>query len=103
MPKKPKKTGQKVDSYKHSASKRPKIPTDQSVPYMPDEEKASVDYAPPPREGRRDPVLCWERGIEVDTLEIQASPLYIHEKIHPANFVESLTISGGGGAGFPLG
>lgn len=87
-----------VEAYKHSTSRRVKIPTDESVPYMPEEEQAPEGYRSPTQEGRSEPVLSWEREINLENLEIQAHPLYIHEKVSPASFVQSL-VSVPAGAG----
>lgn len=84
----------KVDAYKHS-TRRTKIPTEQSEAYMPDKDKEGVGYRQSVRAKGSAPTLCWDREQDVDGFEVQAHPLYIHEKIHPASFIQYL--GGGGG------
>lgn len=86
--------GEKIGAYKH-ATKRIKIPTEQSEAYMPDKDKEGVSYQQSVRVKGSAPALCWDRGLDAEGFEIQAHPLYIHEKIHPANFIQYL---GGGGS-----
>ncbi len=81
-----------VKSYKHPASKRKNLPTEQNEPFMEDEQKASVVYRPPIRHAGSIPRLSWDRAQSLDSLEALAYPLYIHEKIHPSNFVNSLLV-----------
>ena len=54
---------------------------------MKDGDRQPVDYTPPVR-SRTGPVLSWDRDKK--DLTTQATPLYIHEKIHPSAFAESL-------------
>ena len=54
---------------------------------MGDGDRQPIDYTPPVR-SRTGPVLSWDRDKK--DLTIQATPLYIHEKIHPSAFAESL-------------
>ena len=54
---------------------------------MGDGARQPVDYTPPVR-SRTGPVLSWDRDKK--DLTTQATPLYIHEKIHPSAFAESL-------------
>ena len=54
---------------------------------MGDGDRQPVDYTPPVR-SRTGPVLSWDRDQK--DLTAQATPLYIHEKIHPSAFAESL-------------
>lgn len=89
-------TRKKVDAYKHPSSRRTKIPTDQSEVYMPDEAKESVNYKQTVHETVSGPMLSWDRGVDPNDLEIQAHPLYIHEKVRPASFIESLLVERGG-------
>lgn len=91
----------KVDAYRHSSSKRTKVPTEQSEVYMSDDDKAAVSHKQPAREAGSAPTLNWDRGMDIGGFDIQAHPLYIHEKVHPANFVRSLAKWGGGG-GSPI-
>ena len=52
-------------------------------------DREPVPYRPPVR-SRSGPVLSWDRDEALDELETPATPLYIHEKIHPASFADSL-------------
>ena len=54
---------------------------------MGDGDRQPVDYTPPVR-SRTGPVLSWDRDQK--DLTAQATPLYIHEKIHPSAFAEFL-------------
>ena len=54
---------------------------------MGDGDRQPIDYTPPIR-SRTGPVLSWDRDKK--DLTAQATPLYIHEKIHPSAFAESL-------------
>lgn len=83
----------KVDAYKHS-TRRTKIPTEQSEAYMPDKDKEGVGYRQSVRAKGSAPTLNWDRELDANGFEVQAHPLYIHEKIHPASFIQFL----GGGA-----
>lgn len=103
MPNKARKD-KKLGSYSHSSSKRKKIPTEQNEKFMPDEEKAPVGYKPEVRKSEGAPMLSWIRSNDLNDAEVMpAHPLYIHEKIHPGNFLKSLINQGGGGTGRNLG
>ena len=94
MQKKKKTDPKPVESYSHSSNKRVNLPTEQTEEFMPDSDRASVRYTPPVRQERSAPRLSWHRGEALDNLQLEAHPLYIHEKIHPANFIETLRESG---------
>ena len=86
-PRKPK----EVKSYKQNA-KRTNLPTDQTGRTMDSKDAAPVPYRPPKHNNKlpkdlSPPRLCWEQDPEDST---SAGPLYIHEKLHPAAFAESL-------------
>ena len=81
-----------VETYRHPQSKRANLPTDQTTPYMTDEERAPIPYKPPLRD-RSGPLLSWDRSPSLDDLTTSATPLYIHEKIDPPAFAESLRSS----------
>ena len=92
MPKK--KTTRKAppEAYAHASADRLNLPTEETAPYMTDADRAPRRYAPPIRDDRAgEPRLSWDRGDDPDALEVESHPLYIHEKIHPAAFVRSLT------------
>ncbi len=79
-----------VKSYKHPASKRTNLPTEQTEPFMEDEQKASVVHNPPVRHAGSIPRLSWDRDSSHDSLETPAYPLYIHEKLEPSIFINGL-------------
>ena len=78
-----------VESYTHKSETRSNLPTEQTSRYMGAEDRRPVPYKPPVR-SRAGPVLSWDRDESLDAIETPATPLYIHEKIHPASFAESL-------------
>ena len=77
-----------IENYRHG-DKRPNLPTDQTEPFMDDDDKRPLRYEPPIRR-RSGPVLSWDRGQNLDEIAAEATPLYITEKIHPSAFVEQL-------------
>ena len=92
MPKK--KTTRKAppEAYAHASADRLNLPTEETAPYMTDADRAPRRYEPPIRDERAgEPRLSWDRGDDPEALEVESHPLYIHEKIHPAAFVRSLT------------
>lgn len=99
MPNKPKTTKPKpkgkkpaskpVESYRHESSDRPNLPTAQTEPFMGVEDRAPTKYEPPVRSPGK-VRLSWDRSPDLDEVVTEAYPLFIHEKIHPAAFVESL-------------
>ena len=80
-----------VETYRHKNESRPNLPTEQTSRYMSDEDREPIDYKPPIR-SRQGPVLSWDRDDTLDDVTTQATPLYIHDKIHPSAFAESLQI-----------
>lgn len=89
--KKPPRKPKEVKSYKQNA-KRTNLPTDQTGRTMNSKDAEPIPYTPSnPNDNLpkdlRPPRLCWERDSEDST---SAGPLYIHEKLHPAAFAESL-------------
>ncbi len=79
-----------IKSYKHPASKRTNLPTEQTEPFMEEEQKASVVHSPPVRDAGSIPRLSWDRDRSLDSLETPAYPLYIHEKLEPSIFINGL-------------
>ncbi len=77
-----------IENYRHG-DKRSNLPTDQTEPFMDDDDKRPLRYEPPIRR-RSGPVLSWDRGQNLDEIAAEATPLYITEKIHPSAFVEQL-------------
>ncbi len=78
-----------VETYRHKNESRPNLPTEQTSRYMSDEDREPIDYKPPVR-SRQGPVLSWDRDYALDDVTTQATPLYIHDKIHPSAFAGSL-------------
>ena len=85
----PRKPPAPVEIYRHRGQTRTNLPTEQTSRYMRDEDRAPVAYKPPVR-SRQGPVLSWDRDDALDEVTTPATPLYIHEKIHPAEFARSL-------------
>ena len=81
-----------VETYRHAESTRVNLPTDQTTGYLTDEKRAPVPYSPPLRD-KRGPLLAWDRDPDLDSLPTPATPLYIHEKIDPPAFAQSLRSS----------
>ena len=78
-------------SYRHSSSKRTKIPTDSDDKYMSDDEKKAVAFTPSARTEDGNPRLSWRRNTKPADVARKASPLYIHEKIDPSWLIGHLT------------
>ena len=57
---------------------------------MSDVDKTPVEYQPEIRQENSKPKLSWGRDSNLDDIKMDAHPLYIHEKIHPANFINAL-------------
>ena len=80
-----------VNAYKHQ-NDRKNLPTDQTSRTMSSKDAKPVPYKLPkklstPPNDLRPPRLQWDRNFTDTT---PAGPLYIHEKLHPAAFAESL-------------
>ena len=86
-PKKDKKV--QVSSLKHETKSRKNLPTEQTEPFMSAQDRSPEKYAPDIRT-RNGPVLAWDREENLDDVETDAFPLYIHEKIHPQAWINSL-------------
>ena len=86
-----------VETYRHKSEKRSNLPTEQTSIYMGKEDRKGILYKPE-LHSREGPLLSWDRDVDLENVETEATPLYIHEKIHPATFAKSLEskISGGG-------
>ena len=80
------------EAYAHPSAGRLNLPTDETAPFMAAEDRAPYRYEPPLRQDEHgEPRLSWDRGDDADDLAVDAHPLYIQEKIHPAAFVRALT------------
>lgn len=75
-----------VESYRYPHD-RANIPTDQTSRTMSKDEMKPVPYNLPVV-GSSKPILSWDRGFMTET---PASPLYIHEKLHPSAFAASIS------------
>lgn len=82
-----------AESYLHKSAQRSNLPTEQTSRYMSENERRPTPYTPPIR-SRSGPVLAWDRDESLDEIETSATPLYIHEKIHPGAFAKSLSDAG---------
>ena len=79
-----------VKNYKHGTSDRAVIPTGQASGFMNKGRKEPVEFDPE-RRMSAGPTLSWERAEGLETGTVESTPLYIHEKIHPMAFIESLS------------
>lgn len=80
----------RAEHYQHKRARRSNIPTEQTSRFMSELDLKAVPYNPQLR-ARKGPTLLWDRDPSLDELETPATPLYIHEKIHPSAFVNSLS------------
>ena len=82
----------KVKTLIHDEAKRRNIPTAEFQSVMEDEEKSPVRLAYERRNRDLDPQLVWRGKDEQDwsDLIVQASPLYIQEKVHLKVLVDDL-------------
>lgn len=81
-----------IESHQHKSAKRPNVPTEQTGRYMTDEQLAPVFCRPAPVDGTNGvPRLSWARAEGLEDMAVSATPLFIHEKIEPSAFVESLS------------
>ena len=80
------------EAYAHPSADRLNLPTEETAPFMAAEDRAPYRYEPPLRQDEHgEPRLSWDRGDDADDLAVDAHPLYIQEKIHPAAFVRTLS------------
>ena len=81
-----------IESHHHKSAKRRNVPTEQTGRYMTDEQLAPVKCRPAPADGTNGvPRLSWARSEGLDDMAVSDTPLFIHEKIEPSAFVESLS------------
>ena len=71
---------------------RTNLPTDQTEPFMEDEDTADAPFTPPEQlPDSAYPKLYWNRTAAAKNHGyFQHGPLYVHEKIHPGSFIASL-------------
>ncbi len=81
-----------VETIKHDEATRKNIPTAEHQSIMHDAEKSPVRIAYERRNRDLDPQLVWRGKDEQDwsDLVVQASPLYIQEKVHPKVLIDDL-------------
>ena len=89
----PRKPPSPAESYLHKSAQRSNLPTEQTSRYMSKDDRRPTPYKPPVR-SRSGPALAWDRDESLDETETSATPLYIHEKIHPGAFAKSLSEGG---------
>ena len=77
-------------SYRHTGSKRTKIPTESDDQYMADEERAPATFYPNVRSDDGMPRLSWRRNTSKKDVAREAHPLYIQEKVDPSWFINHL-------------
>jgi len=79
-----------VESYLHEEAKRKNIPTAENQKLVADTDKA-VKKRRWKRNLDLDPQLVWRgKDFEADSLEVDAPPIYIQEKIQPRAIIENL-------------
>ena len=78
------------NSYRHTKSRRTKIPTESDDRYMADEERKSATFYPDIRSNDSMPRLSWRRNTDKKDIAREAHPLYIQEKVDPSWFVNHL-------------
>lgn len=87
-----KKSATSVESIKHKSATRSNLPTEQTGRYMPDDQLVPEKCRPAPTDGTSGvPRLSWARSEGLEDMVVDATPLFIHEKVEPAAFVESLS------------
>ena len=78
-----------VAAYAHTGAKRMNLATDQTERFQEPKKLAPVPFTPEVR-APEGPRLSWRRGEGLDDLSTKAGPLFVHEKVAPAAFVEQL-------------
>ncbi|MEX0686945.1 MAG: site-specific DNA-methyltransferase, partial [Balneolales bacterium] len=89
---KKKRTSKSVETIRHGESSRKNIPTAEYQSLMNKEDQNPVRVAYERRNRDLDPQLVWRGKDEQDwsDLIVQASPLYIQEKVHPKVLIDDL-------------
>ena len=97
MPAKEDAKQQPVESLTHKVAKRRNAPTEQTAPMMDEDDLAPSLMIPEPiaKSASQLPRLSWMRAEGLEGMNLDATPLFIHEKILPAVFVDSLKAGGG--------
>ncbi|HCB37724.1 MAG TPA: hypothetical protein DEP66_05900 [Acidimicrobiaceae bacterium] len=97
----------KTARYTHDSASRKNLATGASESAMTDEERKPRDFIPLVRTRSDEPVLAWERkrgdsnGTQPPIHD--AHPLFVREKVSPADFVDSLKSTSDNGQGELLG
>ena len=86
------KTKKKVATLRHEDASRKNIPTVEYEAMLGDDDKSPVQVAYERRNRDLDPQLVWRGKDQQDwsDLVVQASPLYIQEKVHPKVLIDDL-------------
>ena len=86
------KTKKKVATLRHEDASRKNIPTAEYEAMLGDDDKSPVQVAYERRNRDLDPQLVWRGKDQQDwsDLVVQASPLYIQEKVHPKVLIDDL-------------
>lgn len=85
-------TSKTIETIKHDDAKRKNIPTAEYQPILEEKEQSPIRVAYERRNKDIDPQLVW-RGKDLQDwsdLIVQASPLYIQEKVHPKAIIDDL-------------
>ena len=92
MAKRKPKAKKQVATLKHGDAKRKNIPTVEHESLMQDKDKTPLQVAYERRNRDLDPQLVWRGKDQQDwsDLVVQASPLYIQEKVHPKVLIDDL-------------
>ena len=92
MAKRKPKAKKQVAMLKHGDAKRKNIPTVEHESLMQDKDKTPLQVAYERRNRDLDPQLVWRGKDQQDwsDLVVQASPLYIQEKVHPKVLIDDL-------------
>jgi adenine-specific DNA-methyltransferase len=87
-----KQTGKTVETLRHREARRKNIPTAEYQSVLEKEEQSPIRVAYERRNRDLDPQLVWRGKDEQDwsDLIVQASPLYIQEKVHPKVLIDDL-------------
>jgi adenine-specific DNA-methyltransferase len=81
-----------IEAFRHEEATRRNIPTAEHQAVLPEETQQPVRVAYERRNRDLDPQLVWRGKDEQDwsDLVVQASPLYIQEKVHPKALIDDL-------------
>lgn len=85
--------GAAIRQIRHVSRTRKNPPTDAASTHMSLQDRAPKHWQPNRERRRRarDPFLQWDRGEPDDGWRVPGHPLYIQEKVHPCQWIRSLT------------